>query len=396
MIALQMRCIIRPLFTGLRICAVVAMIVSAPWGTSLAQTPPAAAARQAAEDLLNAIQALDDANGANNRVTALTRVIRAHEDGLASLRDSLRQVDLQGKALEQRLDLDRSRITRLLGVMAGMERSAGPLLMLHPAGPLGTARAGSLLTSVAPALQAEADALAAQLAEITTLRAVQQGAADTLAKGLRSVQSARVTLSRAISERTDLPRRLTETPEALAALVQSSDTLEAFAGLLMDTRLAPEPAAQSFSQARGALPLPVQGRVVRGFDSPDPQGVRHPGLVIATRPKALVTLPWPATVRYAGPLLDYGNVMIAEPQDGYLLILTGMGELFAEVGQVLPAGAPIGLMGGNEPETMNFSENTPQAGSAALTESLYIELREANTPIDPAPWFEHTGNRTPQ
>jgi septal ring factor EnvC (AmiA/AmiB activator) len=118
--------------------------------------------------------------------------------------------------------------------------------------------------------------------------------------------------------------------------------------------------------------------------------------VIATRPKALVTLPWPATVRYAGPLLDYGNVMIAEPQDGYLLILTGMGELFAEVGQVLPAGAPIGLMGGNEPETMNFSENTPQAGSAALTESLYIELREANTPIDPAPWFEHTGNRTPQ
>jgi septal ring factor EnvC (AmiA/AmiB activator) len=41
-------------------------------------------------------------------------------------------------------------------------------------------------------------------------------------------------------------------------------------------------------------------------------------LVLATRPNALVTTPWPSSVRYAGPLLDYGNVIILEPESDYL------------------------------------------------------------------------------
>lgn len=363
-------------------------------GAIRAQTSAVTAAHLAATELNKAMKALDQARGARDRIDALTRVIRAHEDGLSSLRDSLRQVDLREQGLETQLGADRARISRLLGVMAGMERTSGPLMMLHPAGPLGTARAGSLLSAITPALQAEADQLAAQLANIKALRAVQLGATKTLAEGLRSVQAARVTLSQAVSDRRDLPRRLTETPETLTALVQSSETLDAFAALLMDTRLPPEPGAQTFSEAKGTLPLPVQGRIARGFNGASASGPSHPGLTIATRPKALVTLPWAATLRYAGPLLDYANVMVAEPEDGYLLIMTGLGEMFGEVGQVLPAGAPIGLMGGNEPESENLGPTDQQAGGVAFTESLYIELRYENTPTDPAPWFEQTGNRT--
>lgn len=370
-----------------------ALWLSCP-GVIQAQTSAVAAAHQAAEELNKAIKALDRARGANDRIDALTRVIRAHEEGLSSLRDSLRQVDLREQGLVTQLGADRARISRLLGVMAGMERTSGPLMILHPTGPLGTARAGSLLSAVTPALQAEADQLAVQLANIRALRAVQLGAAKTLAEGLRSVQAARVTLSQAISDRHDLPRRLTESPEALTALVQSSETLDAFAALLMDTRLPPEPGAQTFSEAKGTLPLPVQGKIARGFNSADASGNPHPGLTIATRPRALVTLPWAATLRYVGPLLNYENVLVAEPEDGYLLIMTGLGEMFGEVGQVLPAGAPIGLMGGNEPEAANLASMDQQAGSVAFTESLYIELRNENMLTDPAPWFEQTGNRT--
>ena len=101
---------------------------------------------------------------------------------------------------------------------------------------------------------------------------------------------------------------------------------------------------EDFASAMGTLPLPVQGWVLRQAGEADAAGIVRPGLVIATDPAALVTLPWPATIRYRGPLLDYGNVMIVEPASGYLLILAGLGTVFGETGDVLEAGAPVGFM----------------------------------------------------
>lgn len=377
--------------------ALAAVLALGPgWGSpATAQTRPPNAAvalstERAARDLDAAIRALETARGATNRVAALTQVIRAHENGLSGLRDSLRAVDIRLAALDSRLDGERARISRLLGVMAGMERASGPLILLHPAGPRGTVLAGGMLAAVTPALQAEADALAAELADIRVLRAVQHGAVETLARGLRSAQEARVALSRAAADRRDLPRRLTEDPQALMALVQSTETLDALAGLLQDTRLPPDLDSKAFSAAKGTLSLPVQGRLLHGVDAPGLDGQRRPGLAIATRPRALVTLPWTATLRYVGPLLDYGNVMVAEPQDGYLLIMTGLGEMFGNVGEVLPEGAPVGLMPGDEPYASPGTDSQAASDGGTLSETLYIELRAANEPIDPAPWFEQT------
>lgn len=361
-----------------------------PAASAAAQTASAAAeaGRAAAAELEAAMRALDTAEAATDRVAALTRAIRAHEDGLGKLRDSLRQVIIAEQAIRRDLDADSARISRLVGAMSGIGRTAsGPQVLLHPSGPLGTARAGGIVADIAPALLSEAEALRHRLATLADLRAVQQAAADTLAEGLATVQAARVGLSQAVAERRDLPVKLTESPEALARLVRSVDTLDAFADLLGDMRLAPDTPVRRFSDARGSLPLPVRGRVLRAFDAPDAAGIRRPGLVVATRPQALVTTPWAATVRYLGPLLDYGNVALIEPEDGYLIVLTGLGTLYGAVGQVLPAGAPIGLMGGSQPEAITLSASGQQLGGVPLTESLYIEIREGNRPVDPAAWF---------
>ena len=74
---------------------------------------------------------------------------------------------------------------------------------------------------------------------------------------------------------------------------------------------------------RGHLPLPVKGQVIRGFGEKDAAGIARPGLVIATEPRALVTAPVAATIRYRGPLLDYGNVMILEPDAALCWCLPG-------------------------------------------------------------------------
>lgn len=355
-----------------------------------AQVPQAA--QLAADDLRAAIAALDTARGASDRVAALTTTIGAYERGLAALRDGLRRVAIREAEIAAGLESRRDQIGRLLGVIATIEQTDGPLLLLHPAGALGSARTGMVLAEVTPGLQAQVDSLRADLVEIAMLRALQAGAADILAAGLGSAQAARTELSHAVANRTDLPKRYLEEPADLRALLASAETLEGFAAGLadMDTDIGAPMA--DFAAAKGALPLPVLGSVLRRMNEADAAGIRRPGLILATAPAALVTAPWPATIRYRGPLLDYGNVMIVETATGYLLVLAGLGTVYGETGDVLAAGAPLGLMGGDATATAEFGAQPQQGGGAGRTETLYIELRVGKEPVDPAEWFTLTGD----
>lgn len=376
--------------------AVLAFLLSvgAALASPAAASPAADGALQAAEDLRSAIAALDGAQSKADRVSALTETIAAYENGLGALRDGLRRAAVREREIRDSFEAKREEIGRLLGVMSTMSRSEGPLMLLHPSGPLGSARSGMVLDAVTPALQAEAEKMRADLEEIQALRAVQGQAEKVLEAGLGSVQAARTTLSKAIAERADLPRRYLEEPQELLQLLQSADTLEGFATGLVDIDSDIGAPMEDFAGAEGQLELPVLGTLLRRFDEADAAGIRRPGLVIATAPAALVTTPWPATVRYRGPLLDYGNVMILEPAEGYLLVLAGLGTVYGETGDVLSAGAPVGLMGGTEPAAQEFGEDFVQAAqegsSAGRTETLYIELREGKAPVDPAPWFAQT------
>ena len=347
------------------------------------------AATSASADLRAAIAALDKAATSNDRIAALTATIRAYEAGLASLREALRQARLRETQLTLRFEAERGRLTQLLGVLAQVDADPGPLLLLHPSGPVGTARSGMILAEIAPALQAEAERLRAALTELRDLRALQDASAATLAEGLGRAQVARSALSQAISDRTDLPKRFDDDPAAMQALIDSAATLDAFA-----TGLAPDPGGTAdFADRKGTLPLPVQGTLLRRADEADAAGVRRPGVTLATRPQALVTAPHPGTIRYRGPLLDYGNVMILEPGGDYLLVLAGMGTVYGEVGEVVPEGAALGLMGGADMagDAAEFSV-TPDAGGAVReTETLYMELRRGTVPEDPAPWFAALG-----
>jgi septal ring factor EnvC (AmiA/AmiB activator) len=362
--------------------ALVALVLAA-LPAAAQETGPAAEARRAAEGLREAIAALDTAEGARDRVAALTTTIGAYEAGLGTLREALRAARLRETELTLRFETGRARLSRLLGVLAQLRPDAGPELLLHPGGPLGTARSGMVLTEITPALRAEVEDLRAELAELAELRALQEGAAALLAEGLERAQSARTTLSQAISNRTDLPRRLTDDPAALAALAAAADTLDALAAGLVPDEAAPP----GFAAARGRLPLPALGRAIRGAGETDASGVTRPGIALATRAQALVTAPWPATVRFRGPLLDYGNVMVLDPGEGYLLILGGLGTVWAETGEVVAAGAPLGLMGGPPPGPGDFLAASPDGGAVRETETLYIELRQGTRPEDPAPWF---------
>lgn len=342
-----------------------------------------AAARAAAEALQAASVLLDRAESASDRVAALTDTVRAYEDGLAAMREGLRAAAIRETELRRRLASQEAEISQLLGVLTAMGGRASPGALVHPQGPLGTARSGMLVAAVTPGLAARAAALEADLEEVSALRALQENAAARLAEGLSGVQAARTALSQAIADRTDLPRKFTEDPVRTAILISASETLEGFAsGLSQIAETDTGPALPSIAAQQGTLPLPVRGVILRRAGDPDAAGVARPGIVVATRPGALVTTPTAATIRYNGPLLDYGLVTILEPSPDVLFVLAGMEVIYGEIGQVLPPGSPVGLMGG-----VGNASPSGEGGGAGRTETLYIEVREGDAPNDPLLWF---------
>lgn len=368
-----------------RVVLILALCLAGP---ATAETDPGAAARAAADRLSQASARLENATGARNRVKALTETVRAYEDGLQAMREGLRRASIREETLMRELQSREAEIARLLGVLQSMNTTPAPVLLLHPSGPVGTARSGMILADVTPGLTAQADRLKERLQEVSVLRTLQQSAADSLQEGLVGAQKARSALSQAIADRTDLPRRFSEDPVRTAVLLASTETLEDFASGLGRIAIDETPGSlPGIEDRKGQLPLPVRGNILRRAGEADAAGIKRPGIVMATRPHALVTTPAAATLRYHGPLLDYRNVAILEPQSGSLLILAGLDTVYGEIGEVLPGGSPVGLMAGPDIDDGEILTQPDHETGAEQTETLYIEVREDNEPVNPETWF---------
>ena len=336
---------------------------------------PVAEAEAAGIALQRAAIALSQAQNAEDRIAALTQTVRAYENGLTELRAGLRQATVRARSIEARLEADEARIGALLGALQTLQSTPAPVLLIHPSGPIGSARAGMMVADIAPGLRDQADALRLDVQNLALIRRTRTAAVEQMEQGLRGAQAARVELAAAMAGRTGrLPLRTD--PAVLQGLIDGARSLDAFA---LGLASAEEPAVDpSFADRRGTFDLPVAGSLLHSYGDRDQAGVVRPGWVLATTAGALVTTPSPATVRYAGPLLDYGNVIVLEPQSDYLLILAGLHTLFGRTGDILVAGDPVGLMGGEEARI---------DGGQTRPETLYLELRQGSAPIDPAPWF---------
>ncbi|MEL6550888.1 MAG: peptidoglycan DD-metalloendopeptidase family protein [Pseudomonadota bacterium] len=350
--------------------------------TAPATADPAAEARAAMAAIEAATEALDAADSGRDRIAALTETVRAFEDGLAAIRVGQRAAAQAEDRLTRSLAAKEDEVSRLIGALQIMSQRGTPQMLLHPSGPTGAARSSMLLSDVTPALQAEVAALRADLADVSDLRALQADAAIRLTEGLVGVEEARAALSRAIADRTPLPTRFTEDPIQIALLIAASETLDGFAaglarvtdgGAGADAGAGALPSADALA---GTFELPVRGTVLRRFGEADAAGISRPGLILATEPAALVTAPSAGTVRFEGPLLDYGNVMILEPARDVLLVLAGLEDIYVSAGDVITTGAPLGLMGAGEDST-----------SSERSETLYIEVRVNQEKADPEEWF---------
>ena len=368
------------------ICAQLFIVVLP--SASYAQTELIKSAQLAVDKLDQASVDLVASYSAKDRIAALTRTIRAFELGSASVRQGLRRIAIKKAQILAKLNQRELETNQLIGVLYGINKAPQFQYLIHPEGALKTARAGMLVADVLPSLQKSIEPLRRSLEQLEALNLLQTETQEALNSGLLDLQQARAALSQAIAKRADLPKRFIEDPAKTALLVAATESLQDFVkGLEVIATPVDVGSLPDIRHRKGNLSMPVMGRVLRQFNEADAAGIERPGIVIATAPGAIVISPTAATVRYRGKLLDYGLVSILEPQSGILFVIAGMETVFGDIGDVLPAGSPVGLVPGSERSEFTTSPTTSNTASD-WSETLYIEVRKDETPQDPLDWFQ--------
>ncbi len=345
----------------------------------LIETTQAASVQlQKAHTLLNAADNMEDS------VAALTEAILAYETGLKALRAGILETTIRERAMAQDFNSRRLEVSRLIGVLSTIENNPAPLLMLHPTGPLGAARASDIVADLIPVFQTRADALRFDLETLHLLRDLQQTATAELQESLRRLQMARTQLAEAVLRRDILSVDSVIDAQALDDLLATAETLDGFTTGLVEL---PGPEEPIKTAEFGALDLPVSGILLRDFQEADAAGIKRPGWVLATSSSALVTSPFASSVRYVGPLLDYGTVIVLEPKPDKMLILTGLGDVYVRIGDVVEENAPLALVESGLSANEDFMSITPISSNTQSPETLYLEVREAGIPVNPSKWF---------
>ena len=341
--------------------------------------------------LSGAAEALQAAQDGEARLAALGSAVTAHELALGAYREALRR--LAGAEAEARATIagDRARLERLIAALQSIGRAPRSALLAYPTGPTSAARGAALMAETMPLIEQRIAAVREKADRIRQIAARQDAARVEIRGALASLQDLRAKTLEALRRKRsrDLPGRaeMAEQARAAAARAQSLGQLSAALGAAPRDGAAP---LVRFSEARGLIPLPLAGTVTAGFGDPDPWGRTGRGITVEARAFAQVTAPWDGTVRYAGPLIDYDQVLVLEPEGGILLVLAGLARIDRSVGETVLAGERLGDLGGPIPATADFLLDGSKDRDEIGTEKLYIEIRRNGAAVDPAPWFDLT------
>ena len=338
--------------------------------------------------------------------------IRAVETRLSAAENRLPELDKREAKIKSSLESRRAVLAEVLAALQKIGRRPPPALLLRPEDALDSVRSAILLGAIIPELKTEADALAADLAELARLRREIAAERDALAQNRVALEDERRrtaafgeerrrqqsenekaleaerTKTQALAKQVETVRELIARMEkeiasaANAAEIARRETAEktSAAALADPARIAP---ALAFAQARGRLPLPVSGTRVREFGAPDGLGGMERGLLITTRTGAQVTAPCDGWVVFAGNFRSYGQLLIINPGGGYHVLLAGMERITVELGQFVLTGEPVAVMG-----------EAPKTATAVTLGSsqpvLHVEFRKDGNSIDSAPWWVAT------
>ncbi|MDR3513961.1 MAG: peptidoglycan DD-metalloendopeptidase family protein [Caulobacteraceae bacterium] len=304
------------------------------------------------------------------------------ERGVSDRQLRLAGLNAQERDLEARLGGDQARLARLLGALELFRRDPPPALFVKPTDIRDAVRAAILIRAITPELEARAAALKAQLKALQAVRRqVDTTSADLLVRQ-SDLAERRARIETLIAQKTVLQHRADAEAEAarqdVAALAARARALRE---LTQGVAAAPAPSATEPPDPEHAglfghpkpFVQPVPGAPARRFGDLEPGGRAHAeGWTWRAGAGAPVLAPAQGVVEYAGPLKDWGLVLILRLGGGYHLVLAGLESVATAPGRMVAAGQPVGRMA-----------DKGQSGS-----DLYFEIRRNGAPVDPARWLK--------
>ncbi|MFO1132476.1 MAG: peptidoglycan DD-metalloendopeptidase family protein [Hyphomicrobiales bacterium] len=338
------------------------------------------------------------------KLAAIAQSIQSQEVTVAQSEKELAKLRQDRARILTELGEKQDVLSELLAGLQRLEQNPPPALVVDPGDILAALRGAMLLGTIAPELQGEAQALATKLDQLKTLEATITARRDDVAREIARLNDERGALGDLVAQKRALVSQGTADLEAerkrTAELAQKAKSLKQLLSNLDAQRQQQEAAKAeeqrqresqeallrqprvAFPDARGKLPFPAQGAIVRRFGEPDGLGRDTQGVMIATRANAQVTTPADGKVEFAGPFRSYGQVVILNPGGGYRVLLAGMDKVTASVGEFLRAGEPVGEMGSGPASVTLFGDVVPDGRPV-----LYIEFRDGTEAIDSGPWW---------
>lgn len=312
--------------------------------------------------------------------------------------NSLAELNAQEATLTTELSADRQSLSETLAALQRIEANPPPSVLMAPDNARDAVTAAGLMGALSTQLKERAALLQDKINAIARLREDITVEQDKLARNELSLSKKRDTIKSIVSEKTQLDAKLGKSREAEKARANAlaakaadlKDLIAQFEATASDIRprVKPRPESETtptppptrrgtkpvdlpdgtirFAEAQDGLQSPVQGRVKSRF------GGSREGVTITTRAKAQVLSPYAGRVEFAGTFKTYGEVVILNVGEDYFILLTGLGEVFVNSGEMVSRGEPVGLMPFN-------TQNAPE---------LYIEFRRSGRTINPAPWLD--------
>lgn len=362
------------------------------------------------------IEALDgDATRLGAELVAAAQRVDLADDDIRLVEERLEALFASERTVRLRLDGHDRAISNLLASLQRISAQPPPAIIVDPADALGSARAALLLGAVLPQLQEKAQTVTDSLGELLALKQTALAEAERLNANLTTLNEERLRIAtiiearkhglewlsedllreeaeaQALADRATSLEQLIEGLESRIAAITAADeaTRAANSGQQIPT-LDPETIALAFADdartepavplaaARGYLTAPVAGTPRTTFGAADGFGSTSKGLTLETGDRATVVAPADGWAVFAGPFLNYGQILILNAGQEYLIVLAGLETLSVEPGAFIKMGSPVGTMG---------SAGGPQASAGGSGPALYIELREGGSPIDIQGWW---------
>lgn len=321
--------------------------------------------------------------------------IRDLESKMAAAEARLEPLDVREAEIKKSLDDRRALLSSVLAALQKIGIRPAPALVLRPEDALRSVRSAILLGAIVPELRAEAQKLADDLAELARVRREIAAERAQLAQHRAALEEDHSRISALIAERQRQYGEHEKSRQAeharAQALARKADSVQELVTRMEqeiakdaeDARREAERARLPFAEARGKLPLPATGSIVRNFGVANDAGGNEKGISLATPANAQVSAPCAGHVVFAGTFSNYGQLLIINAGGGYHILLAGMAKITVDLGQSVVMGEPVAIMGGGPPTAA-----VPAPGFSEPI--LYIEFRRNGDSIDPAPWWAAT------